>query len=262
MLMLTHTWVLRELCRRLGKSPREKDAYIFNVAPDLLTIHPDISSAMTHAVPRLVPMPPEDANGAYVQFHLLVDDMAHYGRIGLVSPGEFDPGADGYSYRQGRFLVTLLEDFHRRIGREVPRSEAIYQSHMMVEMAFDLNLHLRGNGGLLDLFLDSLEYTAAEGLAGFAGTLSRLMGIGQNVVAEALVRGWNTYDRPRMEAFLSPEGRTAGFMDKFRLDREDRDTCEGVWALMERALEATRDREGFLGSVLEAVGQTGFRLPL
>ncbi len=262
MLMLTHTWVLRELCRRLGKDPREPDAYIYNVAPDLLTIHPDITSAMTHGIPRLDPLPPEDAKGTYAQFHLLVDDMAHYGRVGQDSPGEFDPDAGGYSYRQGRFLVPHLVGLHRRIGREVSRSEAVYQSHMMIEMAFDLNLYLRGNGDLLDLFLEALDYTARNGLEGFSGTMGRLVGVERNAVAEAVVRGRDTYDRPRMEEFLRIEGRTAGFIGKFGLDREDRDTWEGVWGLMELALDATGDSGGFLEPVLDAVQDTGFRLPL
>ncbi|PKN33333.1 MAG: hypothetical protein CVU61_14040 [Deltaproteobacteria bacterium HGW-Deltaproteobacteria-19] len=262
MLMLTHTWVLRELCRRLGKAPREPDAFIFNVAPDLLTIHPDITSAMTHAIPRLDPLPPEDAKGAYAQFHLLVDDMSHYGRIEVHPTGEFNPEAGGYSYRQGRFLVSPLEELHRRAGRKISTSEAIYQSHMMVEMAFDLNLYLRGNGGLLDLFLEALDDTARKGLNGFSLTMGRLLGIERNTVAEAVVRGRDKYDRPRMEGFLSREGRTDGFINKFRLDREDRDTWEGVRALMNLALDVTGDSEGFLEPVLDVVRDSGFRLPL
>jgi hypothetical protein len=261
MLMLTHTWILRELFRRIGRAPAESDAYIYNVAPDLLTIHPDITSAMTHGIPRLAPLPPVDAKGAYVQFHLLVDDMSHYGRIRTDSPGEFDPDAGGYSYRQGKVLVSRLEELHRRIGPISP-AEAIYRSHMMVEMAFDLNLYRRGNGALLDLFLEALDYTSGEGLAGFAGTLSRLLGIGEGAIAEAVLRGRDTYDRRRMEGFMSVEGRTDLFMDKFRLDRGDRDAREGIGALMERALEVTRDSDGFLEPVLEAVRKTGFRLPV
>ncbi len=261
MLMLTHTWILREIFRRSGKVPGEPDVYIYNVAPDLLTIHPDITSAMTHGVPRLAPLPAADAKGAYVQFHLLVDDMAHYGRIGLDSPDEFDPGAGGYSYRQGRALTAPLEELHQRIGGAISPDEALYRSHMMVEMAFDLNLYLRGNDALLDLFLGALDYTAGEGRAAFAGTLSRLMGIREDVVSGSVVLGRDTYDRRRMEGFMSAEGRTNLFMDKFRMDRGDRDAWEGVGELMGLALEFTRDSDGFLESVLEAVRETGFRMP-
>ncbi len=172
--------------------------------------------------PAAGPAAPEDAKGAYAQFHLLVDDMSHYGRIEVHPTGEFNPEAGGYSYRQGRFLVSPLEELHRRAGRKISTSEAIYQSHMMVEMAFDLNLYLRGNGGLLDLFLEALDDTARKGLNGFSLTMGRLLGIERNTVAEAVVRGRDKYDRPRMEGFLSREGRTDGFINKFRLDREDR----------------------------------------
>jgi hypothetical protein len=261
MLMLTHTWILRELFRRAGRIPPAPDAYIYNVAPDLLTIHPEITSAVTHGVPRLAPLPPADARGAYVQFHLIVDDMAHYGRIGMDSPGEFDPSAGGYSYRQGRSLVSPLEELHRRVGRAISADEALYRAHMMVEMAFDLNLYLRGNGSLLDLFLEALEYTAGEGLAGFAGTLSRMTGIPEGKVAEAVARGRDTYDRRRMEGFMSQEGRAALFIDKFHLERDDGETGKGVGQLMGKALEITEDSEGFLETVLASSGEAGFRLP-
>jgi len=261
MLMLTHTWVLRELLRRSGRDPASPDIFVYNVAPDLLTIHPSITSAMTHAVPRLAVLPPRDARGAYVQFHLLVDDMAHFGRIVPDAPGEFDAAAAGYAYRQGRSLVPGLTALHNRIGRPISPDEALYRSHIMAEMAFDLNLYHRQDGDLLDRFLEALEFSAEGGRADFAGTLSRLTGIGEAVLAEAVVMGRNTYDRRRMEEFLTVEGRTALFMNKFGVERDDRDAREGVGALMRRALETTEDRNGFLEPVLTAILEAGFRLP-
>jgi len=50
MLMMTHTWILKEF---LGSDFRDSlDLYVYNVCPDLLPIHKCITSEFTHGISR------------------------------------------------------------------------------------------------------------------------------------------------------------------------------------------------------------------
>ena len=57
MLLNTHTWLLKEYAgARLRRD--NLDILIYNVIPDILPIHRDITPEMTHRLERLVPVPP------------------------------------------------------------------------------------------------------------------------------------------------------------------------------------------------------------
>ena len=59
MLMLTHTCLLQQMMSASGMHDMDPDIYIYNIAPDLLTIHPDISPRQTHFIPRFIEAPPD-----------------------------------------------------------------------------------------------------------------------------------------------------------------------------------------------------------
>jgi hypothetical protein len=42
--MLTHTYLLQKVLGAADIKSKDLDIYIYNIAPDLLTIHPDINS--------------------------------------------------------------------------------------------------------------------------------------------------------------------------------------------------------------------------
>ena len=51
-------------------------------------------------------------------FHLLVDDLAHYGFICPGIPAEFDPDSHGYSYIKGKPLINPIMDFQKKAKQE------------------------------------------------------------------------------------------------------------------------------------------------
>ncbi|MGD0276164.1 MAG: hypothetical protein ABSB79_08930 [Syntrophales bacterium] len=107
--MLTHTWLLRSFLADHRLQLDSPDIYVYNVIPDLLPIHGDATSALTHGIGRFSTLPIEHRKVAFVRFHLLVDDMAHHGRLIHRAESEFDAMSKGYTYRKGRFLVDDIK---------------------------------------------------------------------------------------------------------------------------------------------------------
>lgn len=154
MLMLTHTWILKEF---IGQSRLDQDVldlFTYNVSPDMLCFHKDITADMTHGIPRFCSMPKEYRKAAFVHFHLLVDDIAHHGKIDTSIVKEFNPYSKGYTYIKGRPLIEPLKQFYEDIGKDISFNHISYQTHMIIEMAFDLALHYgQDNQDLLSLFV-------------------------------------------------------------------------------------------------------------
>jgi hypothetical protein len=259
MLMLTHTWILKEF---LGKSlfgTDERTCFTYNVAPDLLTFHRAITSEMTHQAERLLPLPEPYRKAAFIQFHLLVDDIAHYGHICDKPVQIFNPDSRGYTYVKGRPLVQPLLDLQNRSGHPITRPEAAYQSHILIEMAFDLVLHQRhGFPGLLPLFSGSLTDTVGQELETFGKTMEWMTGIPEDTAREALVHGAGMCTPERMQAFMNTEGRINLFIDKFGLDRNNLEVKRRAVQLMEQGMELVRDVDAFVSPTIETIRDSAF----
>lgn len=96
MLLLAHTWILKEFLALDPRKCRDPDIYIHNLSPDILTIHEAIKPVTTHGISRFRNFPSRYKKAAFVQFHLLVDDMAHYGEITDDLNNVFNPDSGGY----------------------------------------------------------------------------------------------------------------------------------------------------------------------
>lgn len=255
--MLTHTWILSQMAGDVER--RDRDIFCYNVAPDMLSIHTGITSEITHRIPRVLPLPEPYRKGAFAVFHLMVDDFAHHGRIVPEPVVDFDPDAEGYAYARGAALVPLLMALYRQNGREISLSDAAYRSHIIVEAALDLVLCLaEGPQELIDLLIESLSLVVTERIDEFSATLGWLCGIEKERVAAAIRQGHTVYTEERMKAFMSVEGRTALIMDKFDLDRHDRNIRQGLCDIMEEGMAITRDYKEFLAMVIPAVLDAGF----
>ncbi len=263
MLLLTHTWILREFLGVTQFSDDLLDLFTYNASPDLLPIHADITADMTHGIPRHGVIPPSYRKAAFARFHLLVDDMAHHGTIRHDPTRSFNPDSEGYAYKLGRALREPLADFQNSLGLDVSAHLIAYQTHMIVEMAFDLALYRDfGNTDLIDLFSEALRYTASRGLAEFGSTVSWLFGMQESTVREAIVWGKDACTRERMNEFMDDPPRIGLFIDKFGLHGDETKIRTGVGDLLAQGYNLVGDCEAFLQPTLKAIREFGFSSPL
>jgi hypothetical protein len=256
--MLTHTWILRQLTGHIDH--HDMDIFCYNAAPDMLSIHTGITSDITHRIPRILHLPDEHRKGAFVLFHLMVDDIAHHGRISPKPITDFNPDAQGYTYRKGAVLIPRFVELYKENRIKLSRCDAAYRSHILIEAAFDLVLcQAEGPQGLIDLQVESLDFVVRHRIEEFSATLAWLCGVERERIASAIRQGHQLYTAERMNTFMSVEGRTVLFMDKFNLDRHDQKIWQGIYDIMVEGMAITRNYKEFLSLVAPAVRDAGFK---
>jgi hypothetical protein len=247
MLMLTHTWVLREF---LGgdyiSRQRLADLYIYNILPDLLPLHEDITSEITHRPTGKTDPPHEFTKSRYIYFHLLIDDFAHFGE-GKSRPGSFDPDSKGYAYVIGKEISDNLIQIYRRAGRDVGPAEAAYRSHVLIEMAFDLELYERDRK-IMDLLTESMNFTLEERLQELSRTAGWFFGIDEQVIEETMNRARFLGNPDRLKTTMNVGGRVGLFLKKFRDDLDGRSIAE-LEELFSAGMDLTGNKEAFLKDV-------------
>jgi hypothetical protein len=261
MLMLTHTWILRTFLASTTSQYITPELFLHNVSPDILPVHKDITTDMTHGVERFINLPLEHSKAALAQFHLFVDDIAHHGKICRGNAIFFNPHSEGYTYRKGRLLIEPIMDFHRSIGQKLSFNEASYRSHILIEMAFDQALQdgeAKQEAALL--FFDALNYTVENKLEDFCRTSSWLFGINEGIIAEAIRQGKEKYTLESADLFSAAAGRVALYTGKFGLDYNE--TRSGVEYLLGRGMDVVSDYGDFLTSTLDTIRETGFTCSL
>ena len=238
--MLTHTYLLQKAMAACSKSHIDPDIYIYNIAPDLLSIHPDITAAQTHSIGRFIAAPAEHSRSAYIMFHLLVDDLAHYGRISMACPEEgFKADASGYSYIKGRPLIEDLMGLHKMISKEITYSEAAYRSHLIIEMLYDLAIlpHLR-NCRSMELLEEAIQFVRHHREEEFCSEISWLYGFHGGSVREVLKQAAAYITKARMEQIMNIEGRIRLFKDKFGLRSDYSVFQDALHSLFDEALQS------------------------
>jgi hypothetical protein len=258
MLLHTHTWILREFMRRYAGGDTSPDMFIYNVLPDILPIHESVTSQMTHRVPRFRIVPPAFKKAAFAHFHLMVDDVAHYGTITANGTDEFHSNPGGYAYEKGKALVPRIMDFHQQSGKPISMDSAIYRSHLMIEMAFDLLLFER-EGSLLHLFTEALGYSLRHKSSEMVSTLQWLLNIPAKNIEAAMEKGFAAYGGDRIYRTMSLEGRTRLYIEKFDYDSNDGRVWREVKDWVCQGMERSEDYESFLNHTLTVIKDAGFR---
>jgi len=258
MLMLTHTYLLQQIIEALNIKNIDPDIYVYNIAPDLLTIHPDISAHQTHSIQRFIDAPPNHSRTAYVMFHLLVDDLAHFGKISMKCEEGFDPDSPGYTYVKGRAFVDTLINLHKMIDHEISYGEAAYQSHLMIEMIYDLVILQRIRAGKsIDVLAEALSYTRKKKEDEFCENMSWLYGVDQSAVRTVLARASSYLTIERMNDFMNIEGRIHLFSDKFGLKNQNETFRAAISSLFADALNSIENDE-FLQEIIDTVRNSGW----
>ena len=263
MLMLTHTYILQNVLGMAGIKNYNSDIFVYNIVPDLLTIHPDINSQQTHKIRRLLQIPPLYPKAAYIMFHLLVDDLAHYGEICHGMPDEFNPDSQGYTYIKGKPLIDSILDFQKKINKEISYNEAVYRSHLIVEMIYDLAIIDRiNNNQTIELLTEAICATAEEKMDEFTATINWLYGLGKTEIREVMQRAKSYMTREKIEKTMNIEGRIRLYAFKFGLPDDEQLYLAGIKNIFLQARELLDDNEIFLRKTAEAVKNYGWLPPI
>ncbi len=259
MLMLTHTYLLQKTIKASSITHIDPDIYIYNIAPDLLTIHPDISAVQTHTIDRFVDAPADHARCAYIMFHLLVDDLAHYGKISMACRKDgFDPEASGFSYIKGRPLIDDLIALHKIIPRDITYNEAAYRSHLIIEMIYDLVILARlREYGSMELLEEAIQFVRNRREEEFCAEVAWLYGFDKDSVRDVLKQAVSYITRDRMEKIMNIEGRIRLFTDKFGLRNDSTIFREAIETLFSEAIQSI-GQDDFIAKTGLSVKETGW----
>ncbi len=257
MLLNTHTWILREFASsRLNRE--NLDILIYNVMPDILPIHRDITPEMTHRMDRLLDVPPAYRKARFIQFHLLVDDLSHHGHITRRGRERSENASDGYAFRKGLLLTRPMIDLHGRLFGKISAEEALYRSHLIIEMAVDLLVYNR-YPEIVPLFSEAVELTLEGRLESLIETLTWAYSMPEGLAREAVLQGTAAYRNEILRRSVSLEGRTDLFIHKFYGGASaDGSLKAGVRDLLQMGIESVADYEDFLSTTLQEIAKAGF----
>jgi hypothetical protein len=256
MLLNTHTWILREFAAaRLCRD--NIDILIYNVMPDILPIHRDITPEMTHRMERFLEIPPGYGKARFIQFHLLVDDLSHHGHITRRGHERSDNASEGYAFRKGASLTKAMVDLHSGLDEDISEEEALYRSHLIIEMAVDLVVY-KQYPELVTLFSEAVELTLAGRLEALIETLSWAYSMPKGLAREAVVQGMAAYRNEILRRSVSLEGRTDLFIHKFYGGPVNEKMRAGIRDLLQMGIESVADYEVFLSATLHEISKAGF----
>ncbi len=246
MFMLTHTYFLQKIFRQMDIRDVEPDIYVYNVAPDLLAIHPNIGPAKTHKLKRSLQPPLQYRKSAYVIYHLLVDDLSHYGHICSGYQEEFSIDSKGYSYQKGNHLVKSIRNLHNVIGKEISHSDALYQSHLIIEMIYDLVILNHINSfQTIDVLVEAINYTVKNKMEEFVKTIQWLYGLNEQEINDVMNGALFFITKESMEKIMNMEGRMNLYRDKFGLQSDEQFFYDGLQDLFQQAINLIDDDELF-----------------
>ncbi len=252
--MLTHTYFLQKILESAGIQDVEPDIYVYNVAPDLLAIHPQISAAKTHNVQRSLRAPDQYPKSDYVMYHLLIDDLSHHGYICSGNQEEFNIHSRGYSYIKGNHRVNAIMSVYKSIDKDISVSDAVYQSHLIIEMIYDLVIlkHIRAYG-TIDILVEAIQFTVERKMDEFVSTMHWLYGLQEKEIIEVMKSALFFITRESMVSIMNMEGRMNLYKDKFGLRSDQKLFDDGLKDLFQRAVELIDDDELFYKDTVKVI---------
>lgn len=252
--MLTHTYFLQKILKSAGLQNIEPDIYVYNVAPDLLAIHPGISPARTHNVQRSLKAPGQYPKSDYVMYHLLIDDLSHHGYICSGYQEEFNINSRGYSYIKGNHLVKSIMSVYESIDKDISLKDAVYQSHLIIEMIYDLVILKHINDySTIDILVEAVQYTVDQKMSEFVATMNWLYGLEEKEIVEVMKSALLFITRESMASIMNMEGRINLYKEKFGLRSDKKLFDDGLKNLFQRAVELIDDDELFFMDTVKVI---------
>ncbi|MCX7817257.1 MAG: hypothetical protein N2317_07085 [Syntrophales bacterium] len=260
MLMFTHTWLLKNYLG-LSSVPEELlDLFVYNICPDFLPIVSEFNAAMTHSPSRFRPIPQNYRKASCIVFHLLVDDISHYGCIDEEPSTFFRQNANGYSYVRGRYLVDSIITLFEKAGKPLDHMRAAYRSHMIIEMTFDLSLYIllgEESKCLVKLMSDALQYTTTEKLQEFSEIVGWFYNTDPEIVGRATIMCAERYTLESLQRHLTLQGKMNLFAEKFELGSLNDTTYQGLRNIMLHGMDLVKDYGDFLRPTIETIRNSG-----
>jgi hypothetical protein len=262
MFILTHTYLLQKLLADTGINC-DLDVYVYNIAPDLLTIHPAIDSKHTHNIKRQLQTSVQFPKAAYVMYHLLVDDFAHYGSISSGADDQFNPDSQGYSYITGKPLISSILEFHKSFNNEISYDEAVYRSHGVIELLYDVVIldHLIKNK-TIELLDEAINFTVENKMQEFAATMNWLYGFSEDQLREVFRIAHLYTKTEKMKKLTNIEGRIRFYFNKFGLKIDNQLIYDSMKNLFLQALKLLEDDEKFLKDTEKSIKSLGWQPPV
>lgn len=196
MLTNVHNWILREILRKTQKN-FPLDIFLYNIAPDALSMHKDVSAELTHKVNLTEKLLKKYPKLIYVKAHIIVDNIGHYGEIYST------PVKKGYSYLKGENIRERVKEFCNELKFKQDEEFISYLTHTVVEIALDFKIS-EDDPTISELFLKIQREIPPDKYEEYVEAISSLYKIDREIVKEA-----------RKEPFKFYGGEISSFEDFF-----------------------------------------------
>lgn len=230
------------------------DIFAYNVSPDFLPSHPDITAAVTHQIPRFTHVSDQYRKAHYVQLHLLIDDFSHHGRICEEAVRTFDADAQGYAYAVGHSLVEPIMEYCKARSIAMEYHDAIYFSHMIIELSVDICLRRSDEGKeLVALFRQGIDQVSTDCFQEFTGILSWLFaGVNADITRYSLRQVTKFYKSDHLILFADAHDRIQYYAQRLSETKvtNDRRSYEGMRTIVEKGLALIGDPKEYLREVV------------
>ena len=187
-------------------------------------------------------------------YHLLIDDLSHHGYICSGYQEEFNIHSRGYSYIKGNHLVNAIMSVYKSIDKDISVSDAVYQSHLIIEMIYDLVIlkHIRAYG-TIDILVEAIQFTVERKMDEFVSTMHWLYGLQEKEIIEVMKSALFFITRESMVSIMNMEGRMNLYKDKFGLRSDQKLFDDGLKDLFQRAVELIDDDELFYKDTVKVI---------
>jgi hypothetical protein len=182
-----HNWILREILRRKKKN-YSLDIFLYNIAPDALPLHKDISPEFTHNLNLTEELLKKYPKLIYVQYHILVDNIGHYGDI---FPSNCKKG---YAYIKGEKIIENVKNFYKEFGENFDKEIISYLAHTVVEIALDFKIS-KDDPTISELFFKIQTEISQNEFEEYVEAISALYKIDREIVREARKEPFKFYGK-------------------------------------------------------------------
>jgi hypothetical protein len=145
------------------------------------------------------------------------------------------------------------------IKKEISYDDAIYQSHLIIEMIYDLAILNQINSfKTIDLLAEAVDFTAKNKMDQFVTTINWLYGVEKNEINEVMRNASIYITKDRLEQIMNIESRIHLYKDKFGLKSNDQLFYDSIKNLFQNARDLIDDDESFLRETAQIIKNYGW----